>query len=144
MIPKEMFKVAKKVRFLVSERIASKYDEFDPKTMACACAITSYVLHEALTEKGINTTFVAGHYDGCGDHCWIEYRGHIIDPTATQFNSRLPKIFTTHAKNEKYISFQKGNKALHYVKHTWYRVQSPIKYKKEIKSILKEIKQLMV
>ena len=55
-----------------------------PPDMAGACGIVSLHIMNMAFKRGLHPSFVRGDYDFSG-HCWIEYYGHIIDATATQF-----------------------------------------------------------
>jgi len=60
------------------------------------CAIASFCIHKLLQFKGIDSEFVFGKYHGeesrwGSDHCWLEWRGYVIDVTATQFE-HVPKV----------------------------------------------------
>jgi phage gp46-like protein len=54
--------------------------------LAGYCAIGSKILYNLAQEaKWTKVVAVQGKYDE-EDHCWVEYKGWILDVTATQFN----------------------------------------------------------
>lgn len=72
-----------------AERVQNKEYGQPPSEVDLAgwCAVTSNVLFEELTRRGIRSRLVWNR-----DHCFLTYGRYLIDITATQFNHRLPKV----------------------------------------------------
>lgn len=60
--------------------------------LALMCEFASYTLHNALEKGGFKPHTIAGTYEHEG-HCWVRWRGWIVDITLTQFNRRNNKVF---------------------------------------------------
>lgn len=88
---KRLIKLAHKVRKEVQEHASHHYPS---ENLWGACGTASFKLMKEARYNGIKVRLVHGFYystekqskkrDG-QSHCWIEYDGHIIDVTATQF-----------------------------------------------------------
>lgn len=79
------------------------------KDMGGACGVASMHLLNLANKRGFNPTFVSGFFAGpkniiskSGGHCWIEYDGHIIDVTATQFCRSYNQIHVVRNDNKRY------------------------------------------
>lgn len=69
-----------------------------------ACGMASFHLMRCAKKNGISVRFVHSNfcyrnleetnwlYNHRSFHAWIEYRGHIIDLTKSQFDERSPKV----------------------------------------------------
>lgn len=110
----------------------------DPKDLNCQCAISSYFLKLLGKRFGYNLTLVQGvaferpysHTDNDINHCWIEYKDHIIDLTATQFNKKLKKVHVVNKKNENYLPLRKSCSKDSF--KDWPEDQSPFEFKEEL------------
>jgi hypothetical protein len=56
-----------------------------PVDLCGACGMSSHYLVSQARKYKLYPTLAYGTFDGTG-HCWVEYRNHIIDITATQFD----------------------------------------------------------
>jgi len=84
----KVHKIAEQVRrqcrkfAMSSESIGKDYHGADDLDMMCG--IASFTLEELLRRRGFKAKIIVGLYTGCY-HCWVEWRGWIIDITATQY-----------------------------------------------------------
>ena len=107
-IDKEVIKLAKIARdacykFAMSED-AWDYDFHRDKSLACMCAIASFVLKDILKENGYSCKVLHGYYeDEFNDHCWVRYKDYNIDITATQFNISK-SVYITKKTNKFYVA----------------------------------------
>lgn len=74
----------------------------DEKTLAGMCAIASYALMRAFYKYGYKSAKLIVFIDECEGHCWVEYRGHVYDVTATQYDRDLPKVTVVRKSHEEY------------------------------------------
>ena len=106
------------------------------------CAISSYFLKILARKLGYNLTLIEGmafeNYvdpDGTNkndiNHCWITYKGKIIDLTATQFGSKR-KVHIVNVSNKNYIKIRVANISKSF--KTWPYNQSPDTFKKELRN----------
>jgi hypothetical protein len=114
--------IAKKVRRW-GEKNAFHYGS-DQEDLSCMCAITAYEIVTALRAKGIDAKFCTNRY-----HAFAMVDNKVIDVTASQFNSKLPKIMIGNASNFPSVSFDGVN--------IW-SVKGRAVTPKGIKSLLKE------
>jgi hypothetical protein len=95
MSTKELRKILLKVRkalenFALSEDSKDFSFHQDP-TLAGCCAVGSFVLKEELASVGVSSNVVYCLYDekdllsGPYGHCYVEYKGLILDVTISQF-----------------------------------------------------------
>ena len=77
-----------------AEEISVQYEDSDEEHLSCLCAITSFEIFTFLLSYGFKPEFV---HNRC--HCFVEVNGYIVDITASQFNSKLPKIIVRKRKN---------------------------------------------
>jgi len=107
--------IALKVRracemFSVSQESES-FDYHGDDELGGMCATASFALRKYLKKKGIEVEVISGDYklrDQWFDrecHCWVEYRGYIIDITATQFGINEAVHITSN--REKYYRLRK-------------------------------------
>lgn len=88
------------------ERVAPKIGFAD--NLSCMCAIASRALAEYLSETAgyqqvtvrWGKFFLVGKNKPQGDHCWVEFCGHVLDLTATQFSTMAtqPHVILTKAE----------------------------------------------
>lgn len=128
----------KKIALSVRSWVENHYTPDDFYIDLCgACALASFTLTRALQLQGEEADFVEGYYSGeC--HCWVVWKGRIVDITATQFDESLPKIYI--AKND--ISYEQdhyGVEAIKYVKKYWHKSGLLKKYDKKIGKFLKKL-----
>ena len=59
-----------------------------PEDFRGMCSIASYALKVAMGRAGDRATLVFGtHAYGFAGHCWVEWRGLVLDPTHSQFGA---------------------------------------------------------
>lgn len=101
------------------------------------CMITSYALGKEMKKLGMRPKFIEGNNEvGCNLHCWIEWRGLVIDLTATQFGCP-DKVFIKRLAdmdgNEYYDYNTKIKKQVPFKEKRHWRhcreVESPLNYK---------------
>ena len=117
--------------------------------LGCYCAIASYFLVMMGRRFGYNLTLIEGSafegppsdlyededdYLGSDDpnHCWVEYKGMIIDLSAMQFDSSLKKVHVTDIGDEEYWPLRRNNAARKSMKD-WPDTQTPYSYIKELR-----------
>lgn len=106
--------------------------------MMGACAITSYTLWMILKELGCQQAKLVCLEDHhCSGHCYVEYAGHIIDVTATQFDPTLPSVYVCEISKKSQHDFYRmpksyhDNQAVERIK-TWIDDQQPERYETKI------------
>jgi hypothetical protein len=85
--------VRRRCEIFKSSTDARCYDFYKKNNLKGMCAVASYALHDALKKANIRSRVVNGTYNAgryWSGHCWIEYKDHIIDITATQFKIHRP------------------------------------------------------
>ena len=92
------------------------------RTLEGCCGVGSINLMRLACSKKIFPTFVEGcfRFGGFYDlfHCWLEYRGMIVDITATQFNRNHPRVYVVKSTDSRYRPQHKTRSltdALHWV-----------------------------
>ncbi len=113
--------------------------------LSCYCGIASYFLVMMGRKFGYNLTLVEGvAFEYVDDeetiedlrdqtnHCWVEYKGMIIDLTATQF-ALVKKVHIVGAADEKYWPTDRNNTVRKNLKADWPDDQSPYSYLKELR-----------
>ena len=99
--------VRKKCEVFAKSRASTNYDFHDKDDLSCMCAVASFVLAEALRKNGFECNVIHGNFSryGCynSEHCWVEVKNKIIDITATQFKSSIPKVYIVSNKNRQFI-----------------------------------------
>lgn len=137
------------------EKFSREHSEYNYDGLACLCAISSYFLAMVGRQFGYHLTLVEGlafdEYiedllwdDECCEppdvnHCWVEYKGKIIDLTATQFDDSVRKVHIVDADSENYWPINRHNEARRRLK-TWPDDQSPYYYIKELRKGVARIK----
>lgn len=115
--------------------------------MAGACAIASYTLYKVLEEAGYDPEFCCTYNDWDDGHCWVSLGNSVIDLTATQFCTEMPKIYVETYPNyrkflEKHVpNSRKPLKNIWAIKETMYwNEQSPLKYQAHIKRLIDRLR----
>jgi len=107
--------VAKRVRkaceVFINSHECKRYDFYEQKDLACMCAVASDTLQKELKKHRIYAKFIEGKWFGDEDewgyaHCWLEWKGYIIDITATQFGVGRKVIVTKSSLHYKRKSRQ--------------------------------------
>ncbi len=117
--------------------------------LSCYCAIASFFLVMMGRKFGYYLTLVEGvafeKVDNVFEepdindlreqtnHCWVEYKGKIIDLSAMQFNSDLDRVHIVDACDEDYWPTDRNNAVRQSMKAEWPREQSPYSYLKELR-----------
>ena len=141
-IPKRLFKIAKKARAL-TEKFAKKHPDIGyPEDLSCYCAIGSRILHLLAEKNGYELEFIQGYFGDVFDsdrkltsssinHCWLEYKGHVVDITATQFGIQAPVHVVSRRNTDQYHPV---------LNHTKFDAnwddQSPTRYTRKIKKLV--------
>jgi len=110
--------VAKRVRkaceVFVDSDECEGYDFHKQRDLDCMCAVASDTLQKELRKSGIYAKFIEGKWfddkdDEWGSaHCWLEWKGYVIDITATQFDIIRKVILTKNTGNSFYYGKGKG------------------------------------
>lgn len=99
--------VRKKCEVFAKSEDSTNYDFHDHDDLSCMCAVASFVLAEALRKNGFECNVIHGKFylNGCyrSEHCWVEVKNKIVDITATQFKSSIPKVYIVSDKNPQFV-----------------------------------------
>lgn len=83
-----------------AERVNKRHDDLFYNDLTGMCLICSTVIVTVLRKLGDKTAVLAHgccleekHYRGIANHCWVEYKGHILDITVTQFRNGFINFF---------------------------------------------------
>lgn len=122
--------------------------------LSCFCAIASYVLVEVAAIFKYNLNLVEGiafddvpyvDYDDeeynpedLVNHVWVEYKGTIIDITATQFGIG-DKIHIVDNTNEEYYPVRYNYDAKDSLQHHWPQEQTPYSILNDLDLIINSI-----
>lgn len=134
-VPPPVVEIAAAVRSMVLEHIVRPHPTsgIDDTDLEGACAICAYILVQALRIHGYHgVRFVQGVYK-CMPHCWVTWRGWVIDPTATQFNADFDLVHVV-PQGGPYVPERTGVKA-----HRWVQqwgTQSPWHYRQSVRAII--------
>lgn len=138
------------------EKFSREHGEYGYEDLSCLCAISSYFLVMVGRQFGYHLTLVEGlAFDEEIDdllsgeeeldppspnHCWVEYKGKIIDLTATQFDDSVKKVHIVDATSENYWWIARHNEARRRLKKSWPNEQSPYSYIRELRKGVARIK----
>jgi len=140
---KQLRKIAHVVRKQLKPLIINHPYAFDAN-YGGACAISSYILTKVYSKFGITANLAIGQYRN-DSHAFVIVGEKIIDITATQFSSRLPKTLVCSITDKCYNIEFKGKDALYDLKHEWPNDQRPSTYQYLINKIIRNsIKELNV
>jgi len=78
---KKVEEIAKKVR----EKVVKKYRRKFGNDLCGCCAIASGLLHTELLKNSITSKIAMVNLKSGGSHCFVIYKGYIVDVTASQF-----------------------------------------------------------
>jgi hypothetical protein len=113
--------VRKKCEAFAKSEASKNCDFHNQEDLSCMCAVASFVLAEALRENGLECNVVHGNFylNGCyrSEHCWVEVKNKIVDITATQFKSSIPKVYIISNKNPQFVDKEIKNDYLSF--HNW-------------------------
>lgn len=126
--------------------------EGSDEDLSCYCAIASYFLVMMGRKFGYNLSLVEGAaFEGAYEeineddldilvnHCWVEYKGTIIDLSAKQFNPSLQKVHVVSTSSDEYWASCRGNEVRKNMKFEWPHDQSPYSYLKELRKRANEL-----
>lgn len=130
--------------------IANGNEYGDCNDLNSYCAITSHFFVSVARRYGYNLSLVEGvafeddMEDDFVNHCWVQYRGKIIDLTATQFDVES-NIHIVNVTNKKYRAIRKNQSVINSLKNKWpshqtlYGNQIRHKYKAARKKIVEAV-----
>lgn len=78
LFPKELLEIAQNCRNIIVKKFKKSY------TLSGYCGLSSLFLQEIASKYGFHLVYKEGNFGHQG-HAWLEYKGHIVDITATQF-----------------------------------------------------------
>jgi hypothetical protein len=137
------------------EKFSREHSDYGYDHLACLCAISSYFLVMVGRQFGYHLTLVEGlAFDEdiedllwdeeldppSSNHCWVEYKGKIIDITATQFDDSVKKVHIVDDTSENYWWITRHNLARQALKRSWPTNQSPYAYIKELRKGVARVK----
>lgn len=116
----------------------------DYKDLMGACAIASYTLWKALKVLGYEKANLVCVSTIDYGHCWVEYRGYVIDITATQFAGPEIAVFQRRKapswfKTETWGRRRWNEHAVEEV-HKW-GAHGPHLYEKKTSSLIKRLEE---
>lgn len=126
-ISKASKQIKKAIRNLVEENdFLENY--IDLEDYCGACGIASLALYNKLQEEGINCKWAYGYHakqePQYGErHCWVEYKGKIIDVTYKQISKSSKNIYISPVK---YIKLKQN--PTHRVFNKYWKWQNPFKF----------------
>jgi len=126
-ISKVSREIKKAIKDLVEENdFLDRY--IDLENYCGACAIASLAMYKRLREQGIDCTWAYGYHASqepwFGErHCWVEYKGKIIDVTYKQISEKSKNIFISPIK---YVKIKQDPQ--HRVFNKYWKWQNPFKY----------------
>jgi hypothetical protein len=135
MISKKEKKIISQVSKNIKKAIKNLVEEndfldtyIDPDNYCGSCAIASLAMYNRLREKGINCNWVYGYHKTqepqYGErHCWVEYKGQIIDVTYKQISENSRNIYISPVK---YVKLKQD--PTHRVFNKYWKWQNPFKY----------------
>ena len=96
------------------------------------CAIASHFLVSIAKRYGYKLNLIEGvafepcdyDFDIDTNHCWVQYKGKIIDLTATQFGVKT-KIHVVDDTNKNYHTVKRNQAVIKSMKNDWPREQTP-------------------
>lgn len=90
MLDPMMFEIAKQSRRQMEVFSRRGVSPYTLPCLACLCAISSSFLRRLARFFDMSDVELVYGFYGSKDHCWNEYKGYIIDITATQFDEPNP------------------------------------------------------
>lgn len=120
-------KIKEAIKNLVEENdFLDKY--IDLEDYCGACGIASLAMYKKLKENGINCDWAYGYHSSqepqFGErHCWVEYKGKIVDVTYKQISYTSKNIYISPVK---YVKIKQNPKAQ--VFNKYWKWQNPFKY----------------
>lgn len=84
---REAIKIGRLVRNSIYKMLVGNGSGYCNPNMGGECGRAAYLLSRALPS---GAKVVTGSWTRSGSHCWVIYKGYIIDPTATQFDGIKP------------------------------------------------------
>ena len=141
-----IYRLAIKAREEVRQLVRTKQGQIEAyeDTLACACAVGTYVLIAALKRHGIKAKLIMGiaydciEMDVVANHCWAQLLdGTIVDITATQFKQPIWKVFF-RCDDPNYESVYEGKRAVAQLKH-WPEGQNPLRSRDALLPAIKQI-----